>query len=291
MSRSTTPLEGLDLGRLPAPTLVPVDFEAQLADRIADLTTRYTAVGIPYDVGGLETDPGIILAQSDNYRETLVRQAINDAAKRLTLGFAAGADLDRIAATFYASLGLRRLEGESDARFERRILLAPEAYAGAQSAGGIVFLALAADLRVIDARAIKHGAGDVECIVLAAPADEAAAVLAVRAVLQSPSIRPATVPIAVRAATRHPVAATVRVVVRPGPDPALVRTQAQAGVDALAAELGRSIGAGLILDAIKRAAWVGDVLRPFVDAPADDLDPGEDGVVVLTATVTAEVAT
>jgi phage-related baseplate assembly protein len=290
MSRSTTPLALLDLSRLPPPTLVAVDYEAQLAERLSGLTERMTAAGIPWDVGSLETDPAVIIEQADNYRELLVRQAINDAALRRTLGFARGADLDWIAATFFASLGIRRMDGESDARLERRLLLAPGAYAGAQSAAGIVFLALSADVRVIDARAIKRGAGDMECVVLAEPADETAAVEAVRAVLMRSSVRPGTVPIAVRAAVPVNVTATLRLVVRPGPDPALVRLEALSMVDRLTFEARSTIGRAVSVDELKVRAWVGDVVRVHVDAPAEDVEPGEDGVVRITTTITTEVA-
>lgn len=291
MSRATTPLELLDLSRLPAPTLVAVDYEAIVAARLASLGTRMAAAGLPFDITGVEnSDTAGISQQEDAFRETLILQAINDAALRRTLGFARGADLDWLATTYYASLGIRRMDGEGDERLERRLLLAPGAYAGAQSAAGIAFLALSADVRVIDARAIKRGAGDMECVVLAEPADEAAAVEAVRAVLMRASIRPGTVPIAVRAAVPTNVAATLRLVVRPGPDPALVRAEALSMVDRLAFEARSTIGRAVSVDELKVRAWVGDVVRVHVEAPAADVEPGEDGVVRITTTITTEVA-
>lgn len=93
MSETQLPL---DLSLLPLPTVVEeLDFETILAAQLADLRARdpaYTAT--------VESDPAYKILEAASYRETLLRQRVNDAARRRLLAFARGGDLDQLAA-FY----------------------------------------------------------------------------------------------------------------------------------------------------------------------------------------------
>lgn len=93
MSETQLPL---DLSLLPLPTVVEeISFETILAAELADLRSRdpaYTAT--------VESDPAYKILEAASYRETLLRQRVNDAARRRLLAFAAGGDLDQLAA-FY----------------------------------------------------------------------------------------------------------------------------------------------------------------------------------------------
>ena len=94
-------LTAFDLSQLPPPSVVEsLDFEAIMASMLADLRARdplFTAI--------VESDPAYKLLEVTAYRELILRQRVNDAARRRLLAFAAGADLDQLAA-FY---GVQRL--------------------------------------------------------------------------------------------------------------------------------------------------------------------------------------
>lgn len=311
MSRTDLTPDLLDLSRLAPPALVDTSYETILAQRLASFEARCQALGVPWDAGGTEFDPAVVLQQEDAYREILVRQAINDAARRRLVGYATGADLDWLAATFYADLGIRRMvvdpgdptasppvpaTYESDERLTRRILLAPWAYVAAITPGGIVYRALAADVRVIDALPIKHGTADVECIVLVddgGDADMRAEVLeTVRRVLSGTGVKGMTMPVSVSHAVEVAAPVTVRLDVRTGPDKPLVESAAAVALATLAAAARRQIGRVVPTDEIIATARTaaGAVLKLHLDAPIADVDPGADGVAVLgPITVTAEV--
>lgn len=86
----------IDLSQLPAPTIVEsLDFESILATMLADLQAReptFTAL--------VESDPAYKILEVCAYRELLIRQRVNDAARGVMLAYATGADLDQIGALF-----------------------------------------------------------------------------------------------------------------------------------------------------------------------------------------------
>ena len=128
----------IDMSKLPAPAIIePLDFEGVFAELAADFRERF-----PDFDALVESDPAIKLMEAFAYREVLLRARVNAAAKACMLAYAAGADLDNIAANF----GVQRKEGESDA--DLRALkgscalvvgseggFAPEEFAQAQAAG------------------------------------------------------------------------------------------------------------------------------------------------------------
>src|SRR5690606_3005832 len=96
---------------LPQPSIIEtLDYEAVLAELVADVVARFVDAGVDYDVGNLATDPVKIILEACAYREILLRARINDAAKANLVPFSTGSDLDHLAA-FY---DVERLEGESD---------------------------------------------------------------------------------------------------------------------------------------------------------------------------------
>jgi phage-related baseplate assembly protein len=147
----------VDLSQLPPPNVVEaLDYEAILAEMIADLQARD-----PVFDALVESDPAYKILEVCAYREVLLRQRINDAAKAVMLAQATGADLDQIGATY----GVGRLTVEpgdpaaqppvpptleSDAAFRERILLSLEGYTTAGSVGAYHFHALSADGDVKD---------------------------------------------------------------------------------------------------------------------------------------------
>lgn len=94
----------IDLSKLPAPKIVEeLNFEAILAAMRADLEGRLPG----WTAAVLESDPANKILEVAAYRELLLRQRINEAARACMLAFASGSDLDHLSA-FYA---VSRLEG------------------------------------------------------------------------------------------------------------------------------------------------------------------------------------
>lgn len=95
----------------------------------------------------IESDPLVKLMEVCAYRELLLRQRINQAAKANLLAFATGADLDNLAA-FY---GIERREGESDNELRERIQTKIVGWSTAGSREAYKFHALNSDSRVKEA--------------------------------------------------------------------------------------------------------------------------------------------
>ena len=107
-----------DLSSLPTPAVIEtLSFETIFGELQAEFQTRY-----PDYSALLASDPAIKLLEVAAYREVLLRNRINAAAKASLLAFATGSDLDHLA-TFY---GVTRLPGEDDealrARTRQRII-------------------------------------------------------------------------------------------------------------------------------------------------------------------------
>lgn len=87
---------GIDLSTLPAPSVVEtLSFEAILADMLSDLQTRDPAFNAL-----VESDPAYKVLEVAAYRETLLRQRVNDAARETMLAYASGSNLEQLAALF-----------------------------------------------------------------------------------------------------------------------------------------------------------------------------------------------
>lgn len=110
----------------------------------------------------IESDPLVKLMEVCAYRELLLRQRINQAAKANLLAFATGADLDNLAA-FY---GIERREGESDNELRERIQTKIVGWSTAGSREAYKFHALNSDSRVKEANADSPEPGLVRISIL-----------------------------------------------------------------------------------------------------------------------------
>lgn len=209
MSSASDPATAVDLSRLPSPDVVEaLSFETIFAEMIADLVLRdstFTAL--------VESDPSYKVLQVCAFREVLLRQRVNDAARRNMLAFAEEADLEHLGAL----LGVFRLTidpgdealgiaptKESDPEFRRRITLAPEGYSCAGSEGAYVFHALSAHPQVKDASAYSPMPGVVIVTVLSRLGDgtaDADILAAVTTKLSAKKVRPLTDNTSVQSAT------------------------------------------------------------------------------------------
>lgn len=138
----------INLAALPLPAAVVVpSASAILAARLQYFQTLWQAAqandpSLPdYDVSTLESDPIVMLQETDAYRETLALSRINDAVKATNLAWAKGADLDAIGQGLYQT---PRAPGELDDPYRQRLQLAWENLSAGGSYGGYAFRALSA---------------------------------------------------------------------------------------------------------------------------------------------------
>lgn len=192
----------VNLSQLTPPDVVEaLNFEAVFAAMLADLQARDTIFSAL-----VESDPAYKILEVAAYREVLLRQRINDAAKAVMLAQATGADLDQIAANY----GVGRLTInpgdpvavppvaptlESDAAFRERVLLSLEGYTTAGSVGAYQFHALSAsgDVKDVGVANPPLVPGQVNVSILSNTGDgEASAglIATVQAALSAETVRP-----------------------------------------------------------------------------------------------------
>ena len=270
----------VDLSQLAAPDVVEtLDYEAILAAMVADLQSRdpaFTAL--------VESDPAFKILEVAAYRETLIRQRVNDGAKAVMLAYAGGADLDQIAANY----NVERLvldpgdpdaippvapTLESDTALRRRVQLSFEGFSTAGPVGAYVFHALGADPDVLDVSVASPNPGDVVVSVLSRQGDGTASaglISAVDAVLSSDTVRPLTDNVTVQSATIVTYSVTAVLTVLPGPDGSVVLAQAPAALDADIAETQR-LGRDVTRSGLFAALHQPGVQNVSLTAPAADI--------------------
>ncbi|WP_442489385.1 baseplate assembly protein [Halomonas litopenaei] len=282
----------IDLSRLPAPAVVePLDFETILAERKArllELTPSDEREALAATLS-LESEPVTKLLQENAYRELVLRQRINDAARAVMVATAAGADLDQLAALF----GVSRLTGEADDDLRQRIVLALEGYPTAGPAGAYAFHARSAHPEVKDVAVTSPVPGLVRLAILARSGDgspDDAILEAVRAAVTDEKVRPLTDSVAVVAArvTSYTLRATL--IIEPGPSPDTVLQAAEAAARDYA-ESRHALGAYVALSGIAAALHQPGVRRVDLESPTGDLDIPADGAAYLAElTLATEVA-
>ncbi len=123
---STIPLSDL----APPDVAENIDMEAIQREKIDSISAAIAE----YNSGDIGSDPVVKVTEDGTYREAILRQRINDAARSVMVASARGADLDQIG----ANLGETRQDGEDDERFRQRIVLAPEKFTTAGSEGAYI---------------------------------------------------------------------------------------------------------------------------------------------------------
>jgi phage-related baseplate assembly protein len=150
----------IDLTSLPIPQVIgEVSYNTIVSRQLAQFQAEWDALRgtfpdlPPYDVSMLETDPVVIINQSESYRELLLLARINEAARARLLAFAFGSDLDQLA-VFYDVV---RIFGEDDTRLKLRVILAIQG----RSTGGpkerYKSIVMNADLRVESVEVYRVG--------------------------------------------------------------------------------------------------------------------------------------
>jgi phage-related baseplate assembly protein len=148
----------MNLNELQAPEIIEeLSFEEILQRMKEDLAARapeYTAF--------LGSDPVMKLMEVAAYRELLLRQRINQAAKANLLAFATGSDLDNLS-LFY---GIARKDGETDEELRARTHAKIVGWSSAGSREAYKFHALNSDSRVKEANADSPEPGLVRISIL-----------------------------------------------------------------------------------------------------------------------------
>jgi len=259
----------IDLSRLPPPDLVEtLDYETLLADRKADLLARYPDAA---DTLALASSPLTKLLEESAYREVVLRQRVNDAAKSMLMAYATAADLDQIGVSYYAT---ERQPGESDGAYRRRLLLAYDSWSTAGSEKSYVYHALEASPDISDATAINQHAGVVLITVLSGEGDGTASATllsAVDAALNAERVRPLTDQVTVQSAAVTTYQVRADLTLREGPSPSVVAPEAQAAAEEYTRTRHR-LGKDVVLGAIEAALYVEGVERVTLLEPTADID-------------------
>jgi len=235
----------------------------------------------------VESEPAEKILQAFAWRELLLRQRINDAARQTMVAYATGTNLDHLGALFGVTRAVVTPGDpaavppapevlEDDDRFRARIVLSTEALTAAGTVGRYAWHALDADARVRDVSVSSPYPGKVDVHVLSDAEDgvtPADVVAAVDARLQSEEVRTLTDTVAVFAAT--PVAYTVeaRLVTYPGVAGEAVLAAAAERLAAHTAGLYR-IGRDVTRSGLYAALHVEGVQRVILEAPTADLEIG-----------------
>ena len=291
----TTTFTPIDLSRLPAPVVVEqIDYEAILAERKAFAVSLWPA-DQQAEVAAtlaLESEPLTKLLQESAYRETLLRQRVNEAALAVLLPFAQGADLEQIGARFNvvrlvitpanpSAVPPVAAVLEDYESLRERIQMAMEGLSTAGPRNAYIFHARSADGRVADASAISPAPAEVVVTVQSALGNGTAApdlLAVVAAYLSDEDRRPVADRLTVQSAQELPY--TVEAVLylnSSGPESEPVRVAAEARLAALVnarrrlgQEVNRSaLDAALHIEGVKRVELPGwaDVVASLTQAP------------------------
>lgn len=277
----------IDLSQLPAPDVVEeLDYETLFEERKTTLLSLYDesereAVARTL---ALESEPIVKLLQENAYREVILRQRVNEAARANMLAYATGADLDQLGANYnVARLVITEADDtvlppvaevlESDGDFRVRIQQAFEGLSVAGSTGAYQFHGRSADGRVADVSVISPAPANVTISVLSREGDGTASaelIGIVNKALNAEDVRPVADRVTVQSAKIIPYQITAKLYVYPGPELEPVRLAAVDKLNAYTLAQHR-LGRDIRLSAIYAALHVEGVQRVELTQPLADL--------------------
>lgn len=281
---SETPI---DLSRLPSPDLIEtIDLEALLAmlkAKFVWLHNEEERAEIAATLE-LESEPITRLLQLLAYREMILRQRVNDAARRVMLAYAVDGDLDHLAALFNIKRhtitpadpvrGTRAVM-ESNADLRARTQLAPRGFSVAGPEGAYVSLARNAHAHVLDASASSPAPCEVRVTVLSRVGDgtaDPALVDAVAAALRADDVRPLTDKVSVLGAEIMKYAVSARLVFFSGPDRTVALAEANKAMKRYTDAMHR-LGMEVTLDGLYAAARAPGVQKVILESPVASITP------------------
>ncbi|WP_456311201.1 baseplate assembly protein [Serratia proteamaculans] len=277
----------IDLSQLPAPNVVEaLDFETLLQARKAALVALYPAdqqAAITRTLE-LESEPIVKLLQENTYRELILRQRINEAAKATMVAWATGGDLDQLG----MNNGVTRLVltpadsstlpptaavMEKDEDFRLRIAQAFEGLSVAGPAGAYEYHARSADGRIADVSATSPAPAEVLITVLSREGHgEASAALlsAVNIALNDENVRPVADRVSVQSANIVEYSVDATLFLYPGPEAEPIRAAAEARLAAFVTAQSR-LGRDIRRSALFAALHVEGVQRVELAQPTQDV--------------------
>jgi phage-related baseplate assembly protein len=263
-----------DLSLLPAPDAIrQISFEVICDEIIADIVSRAPQFA---EALTLQAEPMTILVQAFAYREMVLRAQCNDLVKSRMLAFAAGADLDHIA----AGHGIERLNYENDSALRGRVVASFDAKSTAGASGTYRLFAMSASGDVKDVQVVSPAPGAITIYVLSAlPSGLASAELidTVSAAVNADHIRPMNDVVTVMSASIVEYQIDVTIYVFSGPDSQTIK---QSVIDKLQAYADET---ETLSSSPYRSGIVGCCMRPGVrnanvttpTADISDLAPGQ----------------
>lgn len=277
----------IDLSQLPAPDVVEaLDYETLLAERKATLISLYPAeqqAAITRTLA-LESEPLVKLLQENAYRELILRQRINEAAKANMVAWATGADLDQLGANNGVTrLTLRAANSstlpptaavmESDDNFRMRIAAAFEGLSVAGPSGAYEYHAKSADGRIADVSATSPAPAEVVITVLSREGDGTAPadlLTIVANALNDEDVRPVADRVRVQAAAIVSYRVDATLFLYPGPEAEPIRAAAEAKLLAFINAQSR-LGRDIRQSALYAALHVEGVQRVELAQPTADV--------------------
>ena len=282
----------IDFSLLSPPQIIEeLNFEAVLAERKSALIDKYDGDEQLQIIATLEreSEPLTKLLEENAYRELILRQRINQAARAVLLAFASGSDLDHVAANFNTQrLVISPANNsvypplpavyESDDVLRQRALLAFDALSVAGPKQAYIYHALSADGRVADATAISPAPAEALITVLQLDSEDGSTsqdlLNIVDAALSDQNIRPVGDRVTVQSAEIIEYEIEARLYVNRVAEHSTLVEEAIKRVQKFAHEprrLGRctylsQLYALLTVDGVVRA----EILQPTADVPVND---------------------
>ncbi|QLS57048.1 baseplate assembly protein [Citrobacter sp. RHBSTW-00887] len=277
----------IDLSQLPPPVVVePLDFETLFAQRKAAFVAMY-----PEDEQEeiartleLESEPITMLLEENCYRELLLRQRVNEAARAVMLAYSTDSDLDNLAVNFNVErLTIQEEDDsvtppieavmESDADLRTRTQQAFEGLSVAGPTAAYEFWGRSADGRVADISAVSPTPACVTISVLSREGDGTASddlLSVVAAALNDEEVRPVADRVTVQSAEIVPYQIDATLYIYPGPEAEPVRQASEQQLQAYIAAQNR-LGRDIRLSAIYAALHVEGVQRVELAQPVADI--------------------
>lgn len=277
----------IDLSQLPPPVVVePLDFETLFAQRKAAFIAMY-----PEDEQEeiartleLESEPITMLLEENCYRELLLRQRVNEAARAVMLAYSTDSDLDNLAVNFNVErLTIQEEDDsvtppieavmESDPDLRTRTQQAFEGLSVAGPTAAYEFWGRSADGRVADISAVSPTPACVTISVLSREGDGTASddlLSVVAAALNDEEVRPVADRVTVQSAEIVPYQIDAMLYIYPGPEAEPVRQASEQQLQAYIAAQNR-LGRDIRLSAIYAALHVEGVQRVELAQPVADI--------------------
>lgn len=277
----------IDLSQLPPPVVVePLDFETLFAQRKAAFIAMY-----PEDEQEeiartleLESEPITMLLEENCYRELLLRQRVNEAARAVMLAYSTDSDLDNLAVNFNVErLTIQEEDDsvtppieavmESDPDLRTRTQQAFEGLSVAGPTAAYEFWGRSADGRVADISAVSPTPACVTISVLSREGDGTASddlLSVVAAALNDEEVRPVADRVTVQSAEIVPYQIDATLYIYPGPEAEPVRQESEQQLQAYIAAQNR-LGRDIRLSAIYAALHVEGVQRVELAQPVADI--------------------